>query len=271
MKLYKTRDLRFYLVISFSLLVLGAVAIIMNSRFLYMNMEARTPFSIAGVAIILLLWLPLLVFTLLSLKKNYPYLILTQGLQIFILLLMGGLSLLETSDNSYGVALILLGVILIQAYQQLSMLRIVLLGIYIVIVTIAGAYMDGLLFTSISSILFDLFFLTTIAMFNKENMKKASERNKILQLIINELRSELTDKEKIKSKITAIQLDVEEFSFTQAEKEILSLMCKQGLTSNKALAENLNKSDSTIKTQLHSIFEKTGIHKRSSLIAFYRE
>lgn len=271
MKLFKYREFRFYLVISFCLLFLGAAAIISNSYYLYLNVEERSLSSITGVAIILVLWLPLLLVTLLSLKRHYPYLIWTQGLQIFILLLMGGLSLFKSSDNSYGVALILLAIILIQAYQQLSMLRIILIGIYIVIVTVVGTYLDGVLYSSINSILFDLFFLLTIAMFNRENMKKVSERNKNLQLIIDELRTELTDKEKIKSRITAIRLDVDEISFTQAEKDLLSMMCNEGHTSNKALAMNLHKSESTIKSQLHSIYEKTGIHKRSSLIAFFRE
>ena len=82
-----------------------------------------------------------------------------------------------------------------------------------------------------------------------ESLRKMRQRNNTLQMIVKDLKKELTDMEPIESKITALQLDVDEFSLTPAEREILFIMCDKGLTSNKDLADHLNKSISTIKSQ----------------------
>lgn len=271
MNIFKTKELRFYLVVSYFLLTLALLSTVMSSLTIFMNPETRTAFNIFSYAIIPVLAVPLLVFTLLSYKRHYPFVRMTQIMQIMILLTMSGFAILDDFDSSYGVSMILLSVLLLSGYRLLDRMKTLLIGIFIVAITVTGATLEGTPQYSILVILFDLFFLVTIFLFNRENLRKSIERNRNLELVVDELRNELLDREKIESRITAIQLDVDEFSFTGAERDIITLMCEQGLTSNKALAGALNKSESTIKTQIHSIFEKTGIHKRSSLIAFFRD
>ncbi len=266
-------EIRFDLIIGFTLSALGLFSFFGNaySIFVLQDPASRTLISFVSFTALILLALPMLAVTILSIRHHYPFRELSRGLQVLILLFFSGLSILDSFESSYGIALFYLAVILAYNYKQLNHLRFALLALFIISFTIIGAGRADRLHGSVLSILFDLFFLLTIAMAQHESLRKMRQRNNTLQMIVKDLKKELTDMEPIESKITALQLDVDEFSLTPAEREILFIMCDKGLTSNKDLADHLNKSISTIKSQIHSIFEKTGIHKRSSLIAFFKE
>ncbi|MDC7241098.1 MAG: helix-turn-helix transcriptional regulator [Spirochaetales bacterium] len=269
----KFENIRLDLLIGFSLSGLGLLAFLSNaySILILKHPESRTLIPVISFAMITLLALPLISVTTLSIKRQYPFRELGQGIQVLIILFFSGLSILDSFESSYGIALFFLAVILAYNYRLVTPFRLVFLALYTVTLTVLGAWRDDRIHASIMSIVFDLFFLFTIGMANRESYKKISRRNETLRLIVKDLKKEITDMEQIESKITALQLDVDEFSLTPAEHEILFVMCEKGVTSNKDLAEHLNKSVSTIKSQIHSIFEKTGIHKRSSLIAFFKE
>ena len=66
-----------------------------------------------------------------------------------------------------------------------------------------------------------------------------------------------------------IDMQMETWGLTQAEKEI-SLLLMKGL-SNKEIAEIRQTSEPTIKQQASSIYRKSGLKTRTELIAFFLE
>jgi len=269
----RIQKMRFELFVGFLIAGMGFFTFLMNLMTL---LAGRTSFDSSFFAWMnlfttLFLGIILFVFTWLARTRPYPYAKMSQYLQTGILILVSGLAILDTFEGSYGIALFILGILLAYKYNQLNAGRIILLVTYVILLTVAAAYHDQRLHASFLSILFYLFFFGILGFAYADTVRRADSRNDKLEGVIGELKQELYDREQISSRLTAIRLDVEDFSFTPAEKELLSLMCIEGKTSTKELADHLNKSPSTVKTQLYSIFEKTGIHKRSQLIAFFRE
>lgn len=265
--------LPFDLVIGFTLAAFGLFTAGYNfySIFFLKSPLERTPVVLFNYLIIPVLGILLLSLCLFSLRQEYPFRKWSKGMQIFILLLMSGLSILEDYNSSFGIALFLMAAVLLYNYRMLNGRRIASLAVFIIIITLWGAQLAGKLYSSVLVVLFNLFFLFTVSMAYLDTLQRSVKRNETLRMLNQELKRELPDREKIKTGITAIRLNADEFAFTQAEIDIIKTMCDKGLTSNRDLADHLNKSESTVKTQLHSIYGKTGIHKRSSLIAFFKD
>jgi len=214
--------------------------------------------------------LTLLVFSFLAMKRPALYKSL-QVLEVLSLIIVATFAIIDTYEGSYGIALFMISVILCYKYSFLSSFRMVLLFLYITSVTVLSAFRDGRLYSSMLSILFYLFFFSIIYLVFSDSIERVKARNRKLVSLTRYLRKELNESETVERQLNAMRLNVKEFSFTPAEKEVLEALCFKGKTSTKELADYLNKSHGTIKCQINSIFDKTGIHKRSMLIAFFKE
>lgn len=263
------RSLRFELVVGYSHVLLCLLAV---SLFYLKGLQDTAPLSVLvmmaflrGVAV------PQLILTLLSHRYGHPFRRWSELSQVYILIAGSLVTMPAMPDRSYCLLLIYLAFFLAGKYGFLNPFRAFLMVVVAGAETMGGQLLAGSEGEGIMFAAFHLFFFAVIGLGYRAGMRKSRERNDILLKINSSLKEDILNRNRISDQLAAARLNVRDFSFTPAEKELLELMCIMGVTSNREIAEHLNKSVSTVKTQLYSIFEKTGIHKRSSLIAFFRE
>ncbi len=265
----QNRFLRFELFVGYAHVTLCLLAV---SLFLYKDMSGNAPFSVnVMMAFLGIVAFPQLILTALSHSYGSPFRQWSEASQVFILIAGSLVTAPAFPDRSYCVLLVYMAFFLSGKYGFLNTLKsalmFLLMGFLMVeCMILSGPDGDGVMFAA-----FHLFFFGVIGFGYRDGIIKSRERNAILKRVNDSLKEEILNRNRISDQLAAVRLNVKDFSFTPAEKELLELMCIKGMTSNRELAEHLNKSVSTVKSQLYSIFEKTGIHKRSRLIAFFRE
>lgn len=179
-------------------------------------------------------------------------------IQIFIILLNGTLSILDTYDSFAGMGLMLITILLIYKYGMMNKMTLSLFLLYLVVIIEISAFylnksgiaLDILLFTGL---LFYIFYISF-----RDEVNKAISLNSIKDMEIIQLN-------KILESVITPNIDPAESGLTKGEMKVLRILCLYN-ASNKDISEKLNISVSTVKNHMGNIFNKTGADDRYQLI-----
>jgi DNA-binding CsgD family transcriptional regulator len=199
------------------------------------------------------------------------------------------LAIFDTYDSFYGLGLFILGLITAYKYgffKKRPKTKIVGFILLLLITIESSSFLKDNKFggLSLNVILFVIFFIVIIYIIYKEEIdrilfldkehKKSMammviERNESLYKIKDLNEKVLHLEEEISSQTSSV-LTFEQFNISKKEKEIIKILCKEGL-SNKEMAAKLFISVGTVKQHLNNIFRKCEINRRSELIFLFQD
>lgn len=246
MNLNKRLINRFGLFLGSSLTLLAIIS--------YINFYYRNGYiSITIPQVILIVLTLLTIFT-----RNYSW---GRHIQILTLIALAAVIFYKAPRRGLGIPIFFILSLLSQKYGYLENYRILKISIslvLIVIINIIALYMNNIsLWVFLPIFLFAIMFFVSFYIIHLEMFVEYMQMEKRQKQEITTLKCKL-------SEITEF-INPIECGLTEAELELLKLLCTYK-GSNADLAQRLNKSVSTIKSQLSKIYNKIGVDSRHQLI-----
>lgn len=208
--------------------------------------------------------------------------------QIFIVLIVSALSIIDDYNNMYGTALCIIAYILTFKYGFLNKRLIpksLIFAIYLLSMAEVSARLSGNPGAGMSILIFLSFFLVIMYTIYKAEIDRIIFTEKKMEKNIVDL---LNDRDKLKNKMESYRskletleaqiqeqqkidgpIDIKKFNLTEMEEFVLmNLVTRQ--PTNKELQKILNITESTVKKHLYNIYNKVGVDNRYHVIELFK-
>ena len=211
----------------------------------------------------------LVVYTTLRSKKIPRLRYFSRQLQTMLLYIAGTMVLVYSGDLA-GLILFIIGLVLAYRYSFMARRMLIITAGYNCVLIMVYARLQSFSPVEVVHELIFIIFSYSILFFIYSDFRLFLNRK------INRLSSELDLARRVIPFGGELRKRLESagsgnVDFTKKEYEVMIALCFYGKVSNEELSEFMSISKATVKTHLHNIYKKTGIHSRSRLITVYKD